>query len=455
MKRLVALPWYSLPLLFLAAVVVSACSAAVLANPAGTGSSGGTLDLSLDPFATGLSGPVGLANAGDSRLFAVERAGRIKVIQSNGTVLPTPFLDITDRVDDSDSEEGLLGLVFHPDYANNGYFYVNYTNTTSGTRRSRISRFSVTADPNVADPDSEEILLTILDPNWNHNAGHILFGPDGYLYIPMGDGGGAGDTSNNAQNLTLLLGKVSRIDVDNGPGDPPDCVGLGTGNYTVPTSNPLNDGAGGTCDEIWAIGLRNPWRSSFDRLTDDFFIGDVGQGSWEEIDFQPAASTGGENYGWRCYEGNHPYNTTGCGPIGNYTFPIFEYSHSGSNCTVIGGYVYRGSTYPAMVGRYLLADYCSGNFWDLAYNGSTWTPTLHTNLTEPFSYVAFAEDLNGELYVVDIGGIVYRLEENTIVITPTPSTTPTVTSTSTPTTTPTITPTPSDFMFLPVVDQEK
>lgn len=439
MKRLT---WYFLFILLLLGVVVF-FRASVLASAIGSRVPN-TLNLSLTTFATGLSAPLGLVNAGDTRLFAVEKAGRIRVIQSDGTVLATPFLDITSQVDSSSNEEGLLGLAFHPNYASNGYFYVNYTNTTSGVRRSRISRFSVTADPNIADPNSEEILLTVVQPNSNHNAGHILFGPDGYLYIPLGDGGGGGDTSNNAQNLGLLLGKVVRIDVDNNPGDSPDCVDQGTGNYTIPPTNPLSDGAGGDCDEIWAIGLRNPWRSSFDRLTGDFFMGDVGQGTWEEIDFQPASSTGGENYGWRCYEGNHPFNTTGCGPIGDYTFPIFEYNHSGGNCTVIGGYVYRGSQYPAMFGRYLLLDYCSGNFWDLEQSGSNWIPTLHTNLTDPFSYVAFGEDVNGELYVVDIGGTIYRLQENTPG-TPTPTNTatasPTVTATPTATATSTNTPT--------------
>jgi glucose/arabinose dehydrogenase len=436
-------------LLLLTAVLISACSAIVRANSevgaAPPTSGGGTLQLSLDPFATGLSSPVGLANAGDDRMFAIERAGRIKVIQSNGTVLATPFLDISARVDSSNSEEGLLGIAFHPDYATNGYFYLNYINTT-GTRRTRISRFSVTADPDVADPNSEEILLTITQPDWNHNAGKINFGPDGFLYIPLGDGGGGGDTSNNAQNMGLLLGKINRIDVDSGAGAAPDCDGIGTGNYTIPNSNPFIDGAGGDCDEIWAVGFRNPWQSSFDRATDDLYLGDVGQNAWEEVDFQPANSTGGENYGWRCYEGNHPYNTAGCGPIGDYDGPIFEYPNS-PGFSVTGGYVYRGSLYPDMVGHYILADAGAGDFWDLDTNNN-WNDTMHSNLS--FGVVSFGEDINGEIYVVNIGGTIYHLEEANAG----PTSTATVPATSTPTATPTVAITPTAYQYLPAVEHD-
>ncbi|HEC60847.1 MAG TPA: glucose dehydrogenase, partial [bacterium] len=321
----------------------------------------GSLDLSLSVFATGFNQPVGIAIAApsDDRLFVIERPGVIRIVQSGGTVLPTPFLDITTRVDSSDHEEGLLGLSFHPNFTDNGYFYVNYTNTSAGKRRTRISRFSVTINPDVANPNSEDILLTVDQPFSNHNAGDLHFGPDGYLYIPLGDGGSGGDPNNNAQSLGVLLGKIIRIDVDAKPGGSlPECQGLGSGNYTIPSSNPLIDVPGEACDEIWATGLRNPWRFSFDTLTGDLYIGDVGQNDWEEIDFQPASSNGNENYGWRCYEGNHPYNTSGCGPPSNYTFPIFEFNLSGNNCSVIGGYVYRGSQYPAMYGHYLLTDYC-------------------------------------------------------------------------------------------------
>ncbi len=254
-----------------------------------------------------------------------------------------------------------------------------------------VRRFSVTADLNVADPASEDILLTVGQPFSNHNAGAINFGPDGYLYVPLGDGGSGSDPFDLGQSPTTILGKITRIDVDSGPGSAPDCSGVGSGNYTVPASNPLVDGAGGTCDEIWALGLRNPWRSSFDRLTGDLWIGDVGQLTWEEVDRQPAASAGGENYGWRCYEGNHPFNLAGCGPIGSYDFPVFEYAHSGNGCSVTGGYVYRGSQFPTLAGRYLLADYCTGNFWDLAPSRrGGYTATRHTELAA-FGYVAFGE----------------------------------------------------------------
>jgi glucose/arabinose dehydrogenase len=394
--------------------------------------------LSLQPFATGLSGPVGLANAGDDRLFVIEQVGRIKVIQSDGTVLPTPFLNIISRVDSSSNEEGLLGIAFHPNYASNGYFYLNYTNTTNGTRRTRISRFEVTADPNIANPDSEEILLTITQPFSNHNAGKINFGPDGYLYIPLGDGGSGGDPSNNAQTMTTLLGKVTRIDVDLGVGADPDCSGDdGTGNYTIPNSNPFIDGAGGDCDEIWALGLRNPWQSTFDRATGDLYIADVGQNAWEEIDHQPASSPGGENYGWRCYEGNHPFNTNGCLPQQNYVYPIFEYSHT-LGLAVTGGYVYRGSLYPNMVGHYIFSDAYSGNFWDLDTNNG-WNPTLHANFTNGGD-VSFGEDVNGEIYVVNIGGTIYHLEE--------------ATTGGTPTATPTVAITPTAYQYMPAFEHD-
>lgn len=372
---------------------------------------GGTpLELDLITFATGLNQLVGIKSAGDDRLFALDQSGVIRIIRSDGSVESTAFLNITSRVDSSGSEEGLLGIAFHPQYAMNGFFYLQYTNTTAAVRRTRISRFSVTADPDVADPNSEEILLTIIQPDPNHNAGKINFGPDGYLYIPLGDGGGGGDTDNNAQTLSTLLGKVVRIDVDSGAGTSPDCVGLGTGNYTVPNTNPLTD-VPGACDEIWAVGLRNPWQSSFDRVTGDLWIGDVGQGAVEEVNRQAAASSGGENYGWRCYEGDEPFNTTGCGPAGDYTFPVFTYDSSSSDCSVVGGYVYRGSEYPNMQGRYLLTDYCTGHFWDLAPDGGGgYVATDHTNL-QAFGYTSFGEDADGELYLAQQSGTVYRIVE--------------------------------------------
>jgi hypothetical protein len=239
-----------------------------------------------------------------------------------------------------------------------------------------------------------------------------MFGPDGYLYLPLGDGGGGGDTQNNAQNPASLLGKVSRLDIDSGPGLAPDCVGLGSGDYTIPADNPFVDGPGNSCDEIWLSGFRNPWQSTFDSLTGDLYIGDVGQGLWEEVSFEPAGSAGGANFGWRCYEGNHPYNTAGCGPMGQYVFPIFEYGHTGGNCSVIGGYVYRGKANPDMVGHYFLTDYCTGIYWDLYRDDSgVWMATEHNNL-QTFGFSAFGEAADGELYVANkSNGIIYHLED--------------------------------------------
>lgn len=379
------------------------------------------LSLSLVPFASGFSGPLGAIGAEDGRIFVLEQNGVIKTIQSDGTVLATPFLDIQTRVDSSSNEEGLLGMALDPDFDSNGFFYLNYTHTDTN-RISRISRFGLTADPNVADPASEEVLLTIDQPASNHNAGGILFGPDGYLYIPMGDGGGSPGT--RPQDLSLLLGKVIRIDVSRQPGNGTgDCEGAGTGNYAIPADNPFVDGSGVNCDEIWALGLRNPWQSSFDRTTGDLYIGDVGQNAREEINFQPASSSGGENYGWPCYEGNSPYNTDGCVPSGNYDFPIFDYAHFSTSCTsVTGGYVYRGTQFPDMFGHYIFTDYCQGVFWDLAPDGSGgWNSTEHTNLTG-FGYSAFGQDSDGELYVTHIGnGTLYHLQEENSPPPPPPS----------------------------------
>lgn len=370
--------------------------------------------LSLALFAGGFSSPVGIYNAGgtDDRLFVIEQAGFIRIVRPNGAVDATPFLDITGRVE-SGGETGLLGLAFHPDYASTGYLYVNYTATVGAALVTRISRFSVTANPDIADPTSEAILFTVTQPFANHNAGDIHFGPDGYLYVPLGDGGSGGDPNNNAQTVTTLLGKITRIDVDSSSGTAPDCVGDGTGDYTVPPANPLVDGPGNTCDEIWAIGLRNPWRSSFDRATDDFYIADVGQNNWEEIDVQPAGDPGGENYGWRCYEAAHAYDlSAGCRPIGNYTSPVYAYSHGAGDCSVIGGYVYRGALYPAMAGHYLMTDLCTGTFRDVIPDGAGgWTATEHSELPSTSSYVSFGEDVAGELYIVNINdGNLYQVQ---------------------------------------------
>lgn len=352
--------------------------------------------IELESYASGFSNPVAIEHAGDARLFIIERAGRIRIIDENGATLSTPFLDITSKVDDNPNERGLLGLAFHPDYANNGIFFINYTRNGGDTQ---VARYSVdAANPNVADASSEEILMTIDQPFWNHNGGHLAFGPDGYLYIGTGDGGSGGDPDNNSQNRQELLGKMLRIDIDNGMP------------YGIPANNPFV-GDDTTLDEIWAIGLRNPWRYSFDRATGDLWIGDVGQQVWEEITLQPANSTGGENYGWRCYEGTNSYNTGGCGPATDYVDPIYEYSHSGGHCSVTGGFMYRGCDFPDLYGYYIYADYCSGRFWSLVSDGAGgWTNQVAANYAG-FDISTFGEDVDGELYVARVSqGRIYRVK---------------------------------------------
>lgn len=351
-----------------------------------------SLSVELQPAAGGLDTPIGLANAGDGsgRLFVIEKGGAIRVVQA-GEVLAEPFLDLRDRVNASGSEQGLLGLAFHPGYAANGFFFVDYTDQAGDTV---VSRFRVTADPNRADPASEEIVLTQRQPAGNHNGGHLAFGPDGYLYIALGDGGGAGDTYGNGQNLQSWLGTLLRIDVDELP-------------YSVPPDNPFV-GDSAALDEIWAYGLRNPWRFSFDRATDDLYIADVGQNQYEEIDFEPASSPGGENYGWPIMEGLHCYpEGANCDPSG-LVLPVAEYDHS-QGCSVTGGYVYRGEAFPAMQGVYFFADWCSGLLWGLAPGpDGGWQSALL--LDADGNIASFGEGEAGELYAVDMqSGTVYQV----------------------------------------------
>jgi glucose/arabinose dehydrogenase len=357
-------------------------------------------NISLEIFQNGFNSPVDFQNAGDDRLFVVEQGGRIKVVQSDGTVNTTLFLNISGQVS-TGSEQGLLGLAFHPDYATNGYFFVNYTKTNGDTR---ISRFSVDpSDPDVALPGSELTIIEYAQPFSNHNGGGIVFGPDGYLYIAAGDGGSGGDPGNRAQNTTLLLGKLLRIDID--------IPGTGT-NYSIPPDNPF---FGSTVDaeEIWAYGLRNPWRFSFDSDNGDIWIGDVGQGDVEEID-RASGNEAGLNYGWRCYEGSQPYNTTGCPPVGDLTFPIAEYSSSSntSNCSITGGIVYRGSIYNNILGLYFFADVCSGLIGTVDSAGN-----LVDHGTFGGSWVSFGEDINKELYIVSIGGSIFKVKGEIIAAT--------------------------------------
>ena len=348
-------------------------------------------------FADGFSNPVEMQNVGDDRLFIVEKRGVIEILQLDGTTNPTPFLDIQNIVltpGGNYDERGLLGLAFHPDYINNGYFYVNYIDNFGNTQ---ISRFSVsTSDPSIADPDSEFQILEVEQPYINHNGGCLRFGPEGYLYIGLGDGGSAGDPENRSQNLQTLLGKMLRIDIDNTEGST---------NYAVPSNNPFV-GDPNALDEIWSYGLRNPWRFSFDSETDELWIGDVGQGSMEEID-RAAATVSGQNYGWRCYEGTQEYNTSGCPNQSELTFPVAEYSHSGGNCSITGGYVYRGEIYENFLGIYFYADFCSGEIGTIDQSNNQINHGPYNG-----SWVSFGEDKNKELYIIDNFGSIYKIEGN-------------------------------------------
>ncbi len=397
-----------------------------------------TLGLSL--LVSGLSQPTELTHAGDARLFVTQKPGQIVIIE-NESLLPTAFLNISSRVTagGGNAETGLLGLTFHPDYATNGYFYVNYTtgsSTTADPLRTRVSRFSrSSANPNAADPNSELILLEFNQPFTNHNGGQLHFGPDGYLYIATGDGGSGGDPQANAQNNSVLLGKLLRIDVDGTTGAGPDCGASSGNNYRIPADNPLADGSGGSCDEIWATGLRNPWRFSFDRLTDDLWIADVGQNRFEEIDFARADSNGGENYGWRCYEGTTAYNSSNCQAASSYVAPIHTYNRNAGDCSITGGYVYRGNSYPNLNGHYFFSDFCNKSIRSIS--GAPESTTIH-NWSAPgggSNPITFGEDVNGELYISYNTGEIYRITGVTVGNTATP--TPTPTNTALPTATPT------------------
>jgi len=376
-------------------------------------------EIELAPLASGLPGLTSIAHAGDGRLFLTEQLGRV-VVWDGTRILPQAFLDLTALVSCC-GERGLLSVVFHPRYAENGFFFVDYTNGGGDTV---IARYRVSAtDPNRADPASGVVLLTIDQPFANHNGGELQFGPDGYLYVGMGDGGSANDPMCNAQNDASLLGKLLRIDVDSSASAPPF--------YAIPPDNPFHP-SGGPPSEVWAKGLRNPWRFSFDRATGDLWIGDVGQDTREEIDFEPRASGGGRNYGWKVMEGTicGAGGTSGCAtappPCGSsaYTAPVFEYTHAGGNCSVTGGYVYRGAGMPGFTGAYLYGDFCSGRMWASGRELALRVPNLTT----------FGEDETGELYVGTSGGAFARIRE--IGVTPVPTATATLpvpTATPTPT----------------------
>lgn len=350
------------------------------------------------PVVSGVDNPVHVTNAGDGsgRLFIVERAGRIRVDQ-NGSLLTTPFLDITGKTS-TGGERGLLSVAFPPGYANSGRFYVFYTQASDGDLV--IARYQVSATPNVADASSEQILLLIDHSSAsNHNGGQLAFSPtDGYLYISTGDGG---DTPAEGQNLASLLGKVLRINSESGGPL-----------YSIPANNPFV-GAGGARGEIWALGLRNPWRFAFDRTTGDLYLADVGQASWEEVNVQSAAGAGGQNYGWNIMEGRHCYQTATCNQTG-LTEPVLEYSSAGSDCAIMGGVVYRGTVYPRMRGVYFYADYCSGKIWGLQYDGAVWQSMLLTTFSQPFALTSFGEGEDGSIYITDSpGDAIYKMTDTT------------------------------------------
>ncbi|HEX9816517.1 MAG TPA: PQQ-dependent sugar dehydrogenase [Candidatus Thermoplasmatota archaeon] len=366
-------------------------SGAMPATP--TGTSPATGSVKLVPFLSGLDSPIYLTHAGDGsgRIFIVEQTGKIK-IWKNGAVLPTPFLDVTSLVV-SGGEQGLLGLGFHPDHETNGVFVIDYTRggnpTVSGD--TVVARYrAAPGNPDVTDVASAQGILTVDQPFANHNGGMVDYGPDGFVYIGLGDGGLADDPQNNAQNPQALLGKMLRIAIED------------TGTYTVPSDNPFVN-VPTHRPEIWATGLRNPWRHSFDRATGDLYMGDVGQNAWEEISFQPAASNGGENYGWDVYEGTHNYQP---GIVIQHTLPVAEYDHEEGDCSVTGGYVYRGTEVPALQGYYVLGDYCTGRLWTLAKIGASWA--LSEFMDTEYAISSFGEDEAGELYLVDHTGSIYK-----------------------------------------------
>ena len=350
----------------------------------------GTGSFGLADIASGLSRPVYLTAApGDPRLFVVEKVGRIRIIR-NGALLPTPFLDISSKVKSSGNEQGLLSVAFHPSYATNGFLYVNYTDASGDTR---IERYAVSSNPDIANPASAKLILGIDQPFSNHNGGLNLFGPDGMLYIGMGDGGSGGDPNGNAQNRNALLGKLLRIDVDHG--DP----------YTIPSTNPFANGGGR--GEVWAYGLRNPWRFTFDKTAGILVIADVGQNAFEEVNVVPA-NRAGVNYGWNMMEAASCYNSSSCNQAG-LQLPVISYDRDGGACSVIGGMVYRGAAVPQLAGHFLYADYCAGWIRSFTWsnnataNTTEWQTSAHGNIT------SFGQDSAGEMYLLSENGHVYKI----------------------------------------------
>jgi glucose/arabinose dehydrogenase len=348
--------------------------------------------LALRPFASGFNQPTAMAEVpdGSRRLLVVERGGTIRVVQ-NGQTLATPFLDLRSLLTASGQEQGLLGLAFHPSYAQNGRFFVAYTARNGDNT---VAEYRVSSDPSRADPGSGRVLLAIPDFAANHNGGHLAFGPDGMLYIGTGDGGGAGDPQRTSQNRGSLLGKLLRIDVDRGSP------------YAIPLDNPFV-GQAGARPEIWAIGLRNPWRFSFDRATGDLWIADVGQNALEEINFTPAGTPPPLDYGWSTMEGSQCFRGASCDTMG-LAMPVAEYGHN-LGCSVTGGFVYRGRAFPQLAGAYFYGDYCSGRIWALARDrAGRWTATERL-VDSSLRISSFAEDQAGELYVISLDGRIFQL----------------------------------------------
>ena len=397
-------------------------------------------DVELTALTSNLTGPLAARHAGDGsgRLFVVEQGGAVRIW--DGTqILSQPFMNIADRITTSGNEQGLLGLAFHPNFESNGLLYVNYS--AGGTSpfangTTVVSEFQVdAADPNDVDESTERVILTVVQDFSNHNGGDVHFGPDGYLYIGMGDGGSGNDPCFRAQTLdpanimtgggcendesVALLGKMLRIDVDNTTpaGSNQLCGDDGTGaaEYAIPADNPFaGDDADNACDEVWAYGLRNPFRFSFDRSTGDLLIGDVGQNVWEEIDFEPAASPGGVNYGWDFCEGDHDAGTTGPGCTFPSEAPILEYQHASGRCSVEGGYRYRGPV-ASLYGLYIYGDFCTGEiFFGRENSPGDWQSAIFD--TVGFGLTAFGEDEQGNVYVTRQGGTLYRFDGDTEVI---------------------------------------
>jgi glucose/arabinose dehydrogenase len=392
-----------LGLIVLALLIVMSDAALAVASPNRPGPAGNSdLAVAVVPVAFGFTEPVGIVFTGapgDTRMFIVERAGVIKIVEQDGHTLPIPFLNIAYKVNTGgSSEKGLVGLAFDPNYAANGRFYVYYTTPNfpiTNHYEIHLARFNVSADPDVASP-TETILLTIPHPDSQiHNGGELQFGRDGYLYLGPGDGGGGGDPGNHAQNKDKLLGKILRIDVSGVP------------TYAIPASNPFTQTVGARA-EIWAYGLRNPWRFSFDTATGDLYIGDVGQNTWEEVDFQAAHSGGGQNYGWNCFEGNHLYLPTppDCPLAPPLVTPVAEHDHSQGDEAIVGGYVDRGSLSPPINGYYVFADYISGRFWAMR-PGSWQVSNVGVLVHNPST---LGQDPAGELYAASFSdGNIYRL----------------------------------------------